>query len=312
MDTSTNAHSSRTNDSSPDSQELGQFIPLPYHYHLLSDEARLTAFREAIDNAVQPGATVLELGGGTGVLSFFAAQKARKVYCVERIGELVDAARGFLDANGVGSRVEVVQVDAHDYLPPEPVDVVICELLHVALLREKQVPVLQSFKQRYIQKFGPKQPKFVPELSFLAFQPVEQAFSFHGYVAPVPIFQAPAPEHDGTQPLGDPTVYFALDYHEPFPETYTWQGSVPIGRAGTLNAIRFITKNVVGVIESEGRAAEWSNQYLVLPLPKPMAVLPGQQLDLSFSYQAGAPLEALTGSLVANLQTTAIPLSRVA
>ena len=42
---------------------LGQFIPLIYHYNMLSDEARMSAFKEAIADVVQPGHTVLELGG---------------------------------------------------------------------------------------------------------------------------------------------------------------------------------------------------------------------------------------------------------
>ena len=67
---------------------------------------------------------------------------------------LVQAARHILAMNPGGERVEVVHADAFDYLPPEPVDVVICEMLHVGMLREKQIPVIDSFKQRYLEKFG--------------------------------------------------------------------------------------------------------------------------------------------------------------
>ncbi|MFH1493454.1 MAG: methyltransferase type 12, partial [Pseudomonadota bacterium] len=55
--------------------ELGQFIPLHYHYHMLNDNTRVAGFKAAIEHAVHPGSRVLELGGGTGVLSFFAAQR---------------------------------------------------------------------------------------------------------------------------------------------------------------------------------------------------------------------------------------------
>ena len=61
--------------------ELGQFIPLHYHYNMLNDSHRMKGFKAAIDLVVKPGARVLELGGGTGVQSFFAAQKAQQVYC---------------------------------------------------------------------------------------------------------------------------------------------------------------------------------------------------------------------------------------
>lgn len=109
--------------------ELGQFIPLHYHYHMLRDRARMSGFRRAIAAAVFPGAKVLEFGGGTGVLSFFAAQQAGHVWCVERNPELVNEARRLLPRNPSTERIEVIHGDAFEYLPPEPVDVVICEML---------------------------------------------------------------------------------------------------------------------------------------------------------------------------------------
>src|SRR3569623_2485995 len=63
----------------PRAAELGQFVPLHYHYNLLNDTARMHGFTAAIEHAVHPGARELELGGGTGVLSNIAAPKASKV-----------------------------------------------------------------------------------------------------------------------------------------------------------------------------------------------------------------------------------------
>ena len=50
-------------------------IPIQYHFNMLSDGARMDGFHRAIQLAVQPGMKVLDLGGGTGVLSWFAAQQ---------------------------------------------------------------------------------------------------------------------------------------------------------------------------------------------------------------------------------------------
>ena len=104
---------------------LGQFIPVHYHHNMLMDQNRMLNFKSAIDYAVKPGAKVLELGGGTGVLSWFAAAKAAKVYCVEFNPDMVKEARKMLAMNPNGHKVEVVHADAFEYLPPEPVDVVI-------------------------------------------------------------------------------------------------------------------------------------------------------------------------------------------
>ena len=93
---------------------------------------------------------MLELGGGTGVLSCFAAAKADKVYCVEFNPDMVKEARKFLAMNPNGHKVEVIHADAFEFLPPEPVDVVICEIINVAMLREKQIEVIENFKRRYL------------------------------------------------------------------------------------------------------------------------------------------------------------------
>src|SRR4051812_623552 len=136
-----------------ESSYLGQFIPVHYHHNMLMDENRMGSFRQAIDYAVRPGMKVLELGGGTGVLSCFAAAKASKVWWVDFNPDLVREARRILALNPDGHKVEVIHADAFEYLPPEPVDLVICEMIHAAMLREKQVEMIEAFKQRYRLRF---------------------------------------------------------------------------------------------------------------------------------------------------------------
>src|SRR3569832_1422537 len=216
--------------------ELGQFIPLHYHYNMLNDTARMHGFKAAIDHAVHPGARVLELGGGTGVLSYFAAQKASKVWCVERNPELAHTARAILALNRNGHRVEENKADAFDYLPPEPVDVVICEMIHVAMLREKQIPVISAFKQRYLEKFGGPLPRGIPEALIQAVQPVEQSFEFEGYFAPTILFQDPAAMQPKTRELAAPAVYQLLSYEHELPRHCTSNGTIRIAQAGSLNA----------------------------------------------------------------------------
>ena len=273
--------------------ELGQFIPLVYHYNMLADQARMNAFMEAIALAVPEGSRVLELGGGTGVMSFFAAQRAAQVWCVERNPELVRAARRFLAMNSGGERVEVIEVDAFDYLPPEPVDVVICEMLHVGMLREKQIPVIESFKQRYLEKFGGQLPRFIPEAFIHAVQPVQQSFDYSGYYAPAPLFQDAAAEQPRTRELGAPVAYQLCSYNEPLPADCCWQGELAIERGGQLNALRFITKNVLAIDEAAHRTVDWFNQYLVIPLDAPMTVEDGQRVTVSFAYRPGDQIAAL-------------------
>jgi type I protein arginine methyltransferase len=276
---------------------LGQFIPLHYHYNMLTDEARMAGFKEALEHLVPRGGKVLELGGGTGVLSFFAARNASKVWCVEHNPELVEAARRILALNDGGEKIEVIQGDAMEYLPPEPVDVVICEMLHVGLLREKQVEVIASFKERYQARFGPDLPVFVPEASILALQPVQQTFEVHGFYAPVLFFQQPGVVHDATRELAQPALFQTVDYRKDLPGQCAWDGTITVEEPGMWNAIRFVTKNVLAILVNEQRTVDWFNQYLILPLDEPLDVLAGDAFSVSFSYRVGAQIDELASSL---------------
>lgn len=272
---------------------LGQFIPVQYHFNMLLDEARMQGFRAAIERVVKPGARVLELGGGTGVLSFFAARNAARVWCVERNPALVDTARRMLAMNADGHKVEVVHADAFDYLPPEPVDVVICEMLHVGLLREKQIQVIASFKRRYLERFGGPLPVFVPEATLQAVQPVQQDYLYQGYYAATPVFQNPVAQQDRTAALADPVVFQSFTYDDTLPGICEWQGLIEVSEAGIFNALRFITKNVLAVCLDTASTIDWHNQYLVVPIAEPRSVEPGDTIAVSFSYMPGQPLEAL-------------------
>jgi predicted RNA methylase len=268
---------------------------------MLMDQNRMNAFQGAIAHVVGPGMKVLELGGGTGVLSFFAAQQADKVYCVEFNPDLVKEARRFLAMNPNGHKVELIHADAFDYLPPEPVDVVICEMIHVAMLREKQVAVIEAFKQRYLARFGGPLPIFMPEAVVMAVQPLQQDYSFHGYYAPIVQFQDTSVAYPGTIELARPAVYSVLDFAEPVDSLIAWSGSFTVEQDGSLNALRFVTKNVLSIVEEQGSTIDWLNHYMTLPLAKALDVVAGDVVELGFQYRAGGSIPSLQASIRATV-----------
>ncbi len=280
---------------------LGQFIPVHYHHNMLMDTNRMHGFRAAIAQVVKPGMKVLELGGGTGALSFFAAAKADKVYCVDFNPDMVQEARRFLAMNANGHKVEVIHADAFEYLPPEPVDVVICEMIHVAMLREKQVEVIESFKRRYLQKFGGPLPVFLPEAVLMAAQPLQQEYDFEGFYAPIVQFQQPGITHTGTVELSQPAVYSVIDFTQPNDTSWSWEGKFVIDRDGLVNAVRFITKNILSVVQERATTIDWLNHFMALPLEKPLPVKQGDVLAVSFAYRAGGSIPSLQARLRAEV-----------
>lgn len=276
---------------------LGQYIPLLYHYNMLQDADRVGAFREAINLIVQPGMHVVELGGGTGILSSFAARRGARVTCVERNPDLVDCAREFVTANGLDDRITVVRGDASTFVPETKVDAVVCEMLHVGLLREKQAQVITAFKRNYGRRHGPKLPTFLPEATILMAQPVQQDFDFAGYVAPVPMFQAPLVEQPRTKPLAGLSPYANIGYDAVIPTRFDIEQAVTIDCTGKANAVRFVTQNVIAIDVPGQRAITWPNQCLVLPLAEPMTTITGETRTMAFSYEAGDEVETLARSV---------------
>lgn len=281
---------------------LGQFIPLHYHHNMLKDENRMSNFKAAIDQVVFEGAKVLELGGGTGVLSNFAAAKASKVWCVEFNPELVTESRRLLALNPNGHKVEVIHADAFEYLPPEPVDVVICEMIHVAMLREKQVEMIEAFKQRYVNRFGGPLPVFIPEAVIMAVQPLQQSYDFFGYYAPIIQFQRPQIVQTESTELAAPVVYSLLDFSVETSREIKWQGNIVVTHNGTVNALRFITKNILAVLHEQATTIDWLIEYLVLPLEKSVEVKENDVLQISFGYMAGGSIRSLENSMRVTLQ----------
>jgi protein arginine N-methyltransferase 1 len=96
---------------------------------LLLDKARCDAYREAIRRTVKQGDLVVDLGAGTGLLSFFALQAgARHVYAIE-MSDIADAAAELIAANGFQERITLIRKNSKKVRLPERCDVLVTETL---------------------------------------------------------------------------------------------------------------------------------------------------------------------------------------
>ena len=160
---------------------------------------------------------------------------------------------------------------------------------------------MASFKRRYLARFGGPLPVFLPEAVIMAVQPLQQEYDFEGFYALIVQFQEPAVIYPGTMELAAPTVYGAIDFSEPTDTRMAWEGRFLIEKNGTLNAMRFITKNILAVVSEESSTIDWLNHYMTLPLAHPVLVRAGDVVQVSFQYRAGGSIPSLQAALRADV-----------
>lgn len=135
------------------------FVTYGYLYHqkqMLEDHVRMASYRDAIlrNRAHFDGATVLDVGTGTGVLAIWAAQAgARKVYAVEAT-DAAAFARRMVAHNGFGEVVEVIQGKMEDVQLPEKVDVIVSEWMGYLLIRESMIDSVIFARDRWLREGG--------------------------------------------------------------------------------------------------------------------------------------------------------------
>ena len=121
-------------------------------------------------------------------------------------------------------------------------------------------------------------------------------FDFHGYEASVPMF-VDGSGNGRVQKLAVPALYAVFEYSQEYPTHFAVDHSATIETTGTLNALRFITKNLLAILEEEQRSIDWDMHDLVVPLATPLQVSAGDVVRIRFRYDAGDSLLALAESI---------------
>jgi predicted nicotinamide N-methyase len=120
---------------------------------MLNDRSRCLAYQRAIESVVQDK-IVLDVGCGTGILSFFAARAgARLVLAVDT--DVPPGAEEVAHSNGLADRVQFFRGRLQDIeLPVDSVDVIISEWMGGVLLMEDMLPVVLYARDRWLKPGG--------------------------------------------------------------------------------------------------------------------------------------------------------------
>jgi predicted RNA methylase len=132
-----------------------KFKITPYHSHLLKDTGRLSVFYQAIQEYDSDRDLAYDLGCGSGVLSYFLADKFKEIISIEMDKKTYGCAKENLSDF---KNIQVINSDVLDYDFQKKADLIVCEMLDTALIDEEEIPVLN-----YAKEFLKENGRIIPQ-----------------------------------------------------------------------------------------------------------------------------------------------------
>lgn len=147
---------------------------------MIGDALRFPAYREAIERAIRPGDTVVDIGSGPGVFALLACLAgARKVYAIDT-ETVVEFGRQFAAANGMSNRIEFLRGDSRQILLPERVNVIVSDIRGALPLFGPGIHALNDARKRLLAENG----RMIPERDVLCAALVEAPETYERILAP--------------------------------------------------------------------------------------------------------------------------------
>lgn len=167
-----------------DNMNEANFAGLTHHEEMLSDAVRVGAYHRGVHRAIAPGDVVLDVGTGTGLLAFMASRAgASKVYALEH-SDFIEVAREIGRRNGF-TNIEFVRANSREFVPPEPIDVVVHEQMGDELFNENMLENLLDVRDTALAPGGRILPaRFRLFMEPVTFHPGMRVRRFHNIDLP--------------------------------------------------------------------------------------------------------------------------------
>jgi len=118
------------------------------------DRRRFEAFRAALQATIKPGDVVLDVGAGTGVLSFLALEAgAGHVYAVEQL-PVIDVTRQVAQDNGLADRMTCIHGDVRNVDLPRKVDVLLGDVRGALPVLWDNIDLVAAIRERWLAPGG--------------------------------------------------------------------------------------------------------------------------------------------------------------
>lgn len=120
---------------------------------MIEDPVRASAYQRALQEAIRPGSSVIELGTGVGYFAIVACRAgAERVVAIEP-DPAIHLAAQLARANGCADRVHFIQ-DLSTRVQVEPAEVVVSDLRGVLPLHGMHLPSIVDARQRLLKPGG--------------------------------------------------------------------------------------------------------------------------------------------------------------
>ncbi len=279
--------------------DKGPRFIIDFHRSMLADDSRTEALRRAITAAVKPGDVVLDLGCGTGILSFFAVQAgARRVYAVEA-GGVIELAKAVARSNGFVDRIRFVnQTSSHVELP-EKVDLLVTETVGNFGLEEGILGSVIDARQRLLKEGA----AIIPRSLELMVAPIEAPELYRGCdiwsddlyqldFSAARSFSVNNPQWVKLEPeslLSQPGCLARIDLAAVATDEVRGEVTFVAARPGRLHGIGgwFAAELAAGIVLSNAPPLEtpsWSHGFF--PLQDPMSIAEGDELHVAIHAAA--------------------------
>lgn len=165
----------------PDDPNIHSLTDVPFtaavpnwHFGIVRDDARNSAYEAALKRAVRPETRVLDIGAGTGLLAMMAARAgARTVVTCEMNPAVADAATEIVALNNYSDRVRVIakrstELDVEEDMGGRA-DILVSEIVANDMLRENALPVMEDAVRRLLKPGGRMIPESGQAMAALAY-----------------------------------------------------------------------------------------------------------------------------------------------
>jgi type I protein arginine methyltransferase len=126
---------------------------------MIADVGRMEPYADALRRAIEPGATVVDIGAGTGIFSLLACQYgAAHVHAIEP-DPSITLARAMAEANGYADRITFHRALSTEVSLPRRADVIVSDLRSVLPLFEHHISAVVDARTRLLAPGGNLLPR---------------------------------------------------------------------------------------------------------------------------------------------------------